>query len=322
MANDEQLAVLRQGAAVWNPWVEGARRVDLSFRADLLQAELGGMDLTGVDFRTANLLMANLSGANLMEAKLVGANLLLANLRQANLIDADLTQADLTDADLSLAHLDGADLRGAQLNVANLGAAILSRANLRDADLMEADLSGANLGGTDISGAKFIGANFTDANVAGIKWDGARMHGRYRAIRGIDSCYGGPLFKRAAADQAFIDAVEDHWKDTWRIWLFRAWGLLDYGRSMSRVAAFGFAIMCCYGMIYSTWKGLLNYTGSANTWFTSFYFSIETFTTLGFGDVKPTGIVGELLASSEVIIGYITLGLLLAVLAEKIARRA
>ena len=322
MANDEQLALLQQGAAIWNQWVEKARRADPAFRADLLKADLGGVDLTGVDLRSANLLMANLSGANLMEAKLGGANLLLANLRQTNLIDADLALADLTDVDLSFAHLDGADLRGAQLNVANLGAAILSRANLRGADLMDADLSGANLAAADISGAKLVGTNFSDANVAGIKWDSARMHGKYRAIRGIDSCYGGPLFKRAAADQAFIDAVEDHWKDTWRIWLFRTWGMLDYGRSMSRVAVFGFAIMCFYGMIYSIWKGLLNYSGSANTWFTSFYFSIETFTTLGFGDVKPTSIAGELLASSEVIIGYITLGLLLAVLAEKIARRA
>jgi hypothetical protein len=67
---------------------------------------------------------------------------------------------------------------------------------------------------------------------------------------------------------------------------------------------------------------MLNYKDSANTWFTPFYFSIVTFTTLGFGDVKPNGVVGELLASSEVIIGYLTLGLLLAVLAEKLARRS
>jgi hypothetical protein len=67
---------------------------------------------------------------------------------------------------------------------------------------------------------------------------------------------------------------------------------------------------------------VLDYQGSAHTWFTPFYFSVVTYTTLGFGDVKPATLIGELIVSSEVILGYTTLGLLLAVLAEKVARRS
>ena len=51
-------------------------------------------------------------------------------------------------------------------------------------------------------------------------------------------------------------------------------------------------------------------------------FSIVTYTTLGFGDVKPHNLGGEILVSAEVILGYITLGLLLAVLGDRIARRS
>ena len=67
---------------------------------------------------------------------------------------------------------------------------------------------------------------------------------------------------------------------------------------------------------------LLDYKDSAKTWFTPFYFSIVTYTTLGFGDVKPKTLAGELVVSSEVILGYTTLGLLLSVLAQNIARRS
>ena len=45
-------------------------------------------------------------------------------------------------------------------------------------------------------------------------------------------------------------------------------------------------------------------------------------TTLGFGDVRPATLAGEIVVSSEVILGYTTLGLLLSVLAQSIARRS
>jgi Ion channel len=148
------------------------------------------------------------------------------------------------------------------------------------------------------------------------------MRGRYLGIRGIDSCFGNALFKRAAADQDFLDTLEARWRGNWRLQLFRVWGWLDYGRSMWRVAAFGFAVTSLFAGIFYLWPTLLDYRQSADTWFTPYYYSVVTFTTLGFGDVRPARTAGEILAALEVIIGYVTLGLLLAVLAEKLARRS
>jgi hypothetical protein len=42
---------------------------------------------------------------------------------------------------------------------------------------------------------------------------------------------------------------------------------------------------------------------------------------LGLGDVHPRTHLGEIFVSAEVTLGYLTLGLLLAVLADKVARR-
>ena len=56
------------------------------------------------------------------------------------------------------------------------------------------------------------------------------------------------------------------------------------------------------------------------TWFTPYYYSIVTFTTLGFGDVVPVDIVGEFVVTFEVILGYLMLGGLISHLRGKIGQ--
>lgn len=58
------------------------------------------------------------------------------------------------------------------------------------------------------------------------------------------------------------------------------------------------------------------------TQFTPYYFSIVTFTTLGFGDVTPLNRAAEIWITLEVILGYGMLGLLISILASKVARRS
>ena len=101
--------------------------------------------------------------------------------------------------------------------------------------------------------------------------------------------------------------------------LFRVWGWIDYGRSLLRVAVISFGLAAIYGAIYRIFPNILDYKDSAKTWFTPYYFSIVTYTTLGFGDVRPASLIGEVIVSSEVILGYTTLGSLLSVLAQNIA---
>ena len=55
---------------------------------------------------------------------------------------------------------------------------------------------------------------------------------------------------------------------------------------------------------------------------TPFYYSFVTYTTLGFGDITPKRWPGEILEIFEVVLGYRTLGLLLTILANNVARRS
>ncbi len=54
----------------------------------------------------------------------------------------------------------------------------------------------------------------------------------------------------------------------------------------------------------------------------AFYYSVVTLTTLGFGDALPASPVGAVLVTVQVILGHIILGLLVSVLADKVARRS
>jgi predicted permease len=74
-----------------------------------------------------------------------------------------------------------------------------------------------------------------------------------------------------------------------------------------------------FGLIYSNIT--LAFRSPPNV-FTPFYYSIVTFTTLGFGDVIPTNFWGEFWVTFEVILGYVMLGGLISIFANKIARRS
>lgn len=132
MADQQQLAILRQGAAVWNKWREQ--------NPDLIP-DLSNSEIRGVDLRGCNLSDTKLSRANLTSARLSGAN---------------LSGADLSTADLSGADLVSADLTGVHANAANLAGADLSFAEFLNGDVSRGDFTRADLDGvkTEIANAR------------------------------------------------------------------------------------------------------------------------------------------------------------------------
>jgi uncharacterized protein YjbI with pentapeptide repeats len=103
VADQEHLAVIKQGAVPWNKW----RKANRGIRPDLRGADLRGADLRRAHLRGADLRGADLRGANLSEADLSGAALLDTILSGADLSDADLRRADLRRSNLSRARVAG-----------------------------------------------------------------------------------------------------------------------------------------------------------------------------------------------------------------------
>jgi uncharacterized protein YjbI with pentapeptide repeats len=184
MADEEHVALLKQGEGVWNAW----RDENVDITPDLRNANLRGMDLsgtylsnadlsdanlTGMDLRKAFLRDATLTAANLSDANLIGANLRNANLNDAylrrtnlsfaDLFSANLRRADLSRADLSGAYLSRADFSGAHLNGADLSHAFLRSADLSRAELLKSKLCNADLRTSSLIDTKLDGADLTDA---------------------------------------------------------------------------------------------------------------------------------------------------------------
>jgi TIR domain/Pentapeptide repeats (8 copies) len=185
MANDEHVAMLKNGVDAWNKWRSKSLAEHPDLAASLSKAyRFRSADLIAAYLVAADLTPADLTGADLTGADLIRANLAKACLRNANLVEADLSSAylvgaNLAEADLFRAHLHGAKLIGADLTGANLVHANLAEANLAGANLSRAILPAANL--TD---ANLTGANLTEAVLLKTVFGGTVL----TEVQGLDRC--------------------------------------------------------------------------------------------------------------------------------------
>lgn len=193
----------------------------------------------------------------------------------------------------------------------------LKGANFYKSHLQEADFSFANLKGADLRGT-----SFEKAIVENVKYD------RSTKFKGIDvtQATGSPLFIRFAKDQEFLEGMQS---TIWGKVKYSIWNVLaDCGRTMWRwtfwcfFVAFYFAVN--FNLIYYVNFQAFSFNPSIeSTNFGSFlYYSIVTFTTLGFGDIIPTANYVQRWVIAEVIMGYVMLGFLIGIGINKFARRS
>jgi len=313
----------------WNKWrIRNPDEKILLQGAELRDANLQGAYLRRANLHSAYLSRANLQGAELDDANLEGAELDDANLqgaylRRANLQGAELDDVNLQGAELTASNLQGTKLWAANLQGAELGGANLHRANLGYANLQGAELGVANLEGADLRNANLEGAKLWSVNLENANVTGARLN-RKTTCRGIraGTCYGSPRFKRQAADQDFLEELRStrRGKVIYYIWLW----LADCGRSFWPLLLWSLGIAALFGLVfYALGPSAFEITNlPEENYLTMLYYSIVTFTTLGFGDVTPNTLRAAMFVMVEVIFGYIMLGMLISVLANKVGRRS
>ena len=199
--------------------------------------------------------------------------------------------------------------------------------DLSNANLLNANFSYANLSHVNLTNAFLVSANLSHADVSGVIYNRKKMQGYYQGIRGLGSCYGDAIFKRDATEQDYLDTLEYRWqqkqgiKRWYYLTCFAIWRNIDFGRRIRSVVYITCYCILTFAIIYSFYPNLISISGHKSTPFSMFYFSIITFTTLGLGQIKGNNLSGELIISLQVFLGYINLGLLISVLANKITRK-
>lgn len=302
----------------------------------LLNADLAGLDLSRCDFSGSDLSGADLSGSRLVGARLTGAVLHGTRLDDAELLGAELAKADFSNASAQRVGFGRSDIEGASFFETDLRAATFTGSNLRgcdfrvacldearavDADLRDTCLDGASLRGCDLTGAQLAGASLRNADLRTARLRGIRDYSTAdwvgTDIRDVDFA-GAWLLRRHVLDENFI--AEFRSQSSTHEWLYKVWWVTsDCGRSIGRWTMWCILIAVVFAGIYTQVD--VDY-GSHQTWLSPIYYSVVTFTTLGYGDVLPSSVAAQAVAMAEVILGYMALGGLLSILADKMARRA
>ncbi len=333
-------------------------RVELP-KANIQGGNFIGANFKGANFKGANLEStkiqkvclsnANIQYANLAKADLSQTDLRNANLRNTNLTNATIFNTDLSNADISHAKFIRASMRGTKTIKATCIATDFSNAILQGSDFSNANIRGSNFTSVkifcDMSNPPFgeqVPTNFSAVKYKGA-WHGPFCSKKHTKFHGVDTTHidnSNRLLKKYIEDENWIQSVRStHLIPYW------FWGkATNCGKSILLLAFWCVFFAGLFGAVFADYEypgwmpqdGWIENTfcainpevhidtlgGREETFWTPYYFSIVTFTTLGFGDVTPTNLAGEIWLTIEVILGYIGLGGLVSILATKLARRS
>jgi len=295
-------------------------------RLDLSGYDLSGADLSGSDLSHTSFAGANLTDAKLCRAQLNGTEFLDACLERADLaevqgVNCGFARADLTDVNAVGARLTNSSWSEARFRRAQFGGAVLEGGRFRGADLSSAEFVHANLSHCEFQDARLRHTTFFRSDLHGSQLADVKDYKAANWIRvnllDVDF-HGAYLVRRHIMDENFLYEFRRQSKVTAAVyWIW--WATSDCGRSLLRWSAWVVALILLFGVAYMFVD--IDF-GRHETAFSPMYYSIVTLTTLGYGDAVPASTVGQILAVTEALFGYIGLGGLLSIFTQKMARRA
>ena len=308
----------------WN--LEGLELSNYENKAKLQNTNFTRANLQNIKLGKANLEKAYFGGANLKNAFLKGCILKGAYLRGAILENTRLDKACLQDSDLT-----GANLQNTKLWNSNLQGADLKRTNLRDAEFNEK---------TVLHNVNLFQCRFDNSTLkyAYEQLDKKVIHEREQKYSEAKNIY--VVLKNYFRQEGMYDISGEYYyreklmetkcnlKDKkYFKWISNMFLNLvaGYGERPLRVLIWWAGIILGYSFIYYFYNGIyiriVNNINSYNPKFLeALYFSIVTFTTLGFGDLAPKPGFFQLFASFEALLGAIFMAMFIFVFARKMIR--
>ncbi len=290
--------------------------------------------LEGVNLKNAYLQKANLYGAKLEEAYLHGTHLSRTDLRDAKAFIANFQRADLGNS-----KLQGINLAGAYLQETYLVGANLRDANLANARFDDADFYFATFDNSSLWSAKYIDEvviNEREGDNEQNKIGKLRKYGEslqiYRNLKnyfrnqGIHELSGTYYYREKMVEKKiysitskqrylgslFLDILCGYGEKPWRIITSSiAWVFFN---------SFMFFILGIEtGAAEIRLSLQSSFLQNVYSFLNCLYFSFVTFTTLGYGDLHPTGIT-KVFATIEAFTGAFMIALFVLTMGRKMMR--
>ena len=281
--------------------------------SELIRVNLKNSDLTQADFKNTNFSYSDMSGANLIGCNLEDCDLTSVNLENGDLTRATLRRARLWHGDLSFANVAEADITEADLWKCRMYSARLWHTQLKDVK----SLTKQNFSKRIYS---FLSSEKIDEKGILSAEESYRIlkqhfieNGRYREASwaSFKEKTMEKLYLRKNKNPAYIPLA--------------IMGLLSgYGEKPNRVILSSACIVFIYSLIYYYLNAITSSYSAIKSYsiWDYLYYSIVTFTTLGYGDLFPKPIIGyRLLAGSEAFIGAFMIGLFVFTLSRKYSAR-
>jgi len=207
MANEEQLAILKQGVDVWNKWHEKNPLIKI----DLSNARLDGQNLIGIVLEGAKLRHTSFVGSDLSRAILGFADLDQTDLTNANLFLTNfqasvLTNAKITNARMAYTIFGATDFGGAKglESIKHEAGSALDTLTIRksSSSLPAIFLRGCGLSDWEIESAKLYNPDLTNDEIAKIQY-------RIYELRATQAIQISPLFiSYSHQDKPFVDKMD------------------------------------------------------------------------------------------------------------------
>ncbi len=224
--------------------------------------------------------------------------------------------------------------------------------DLSGSSLMKADFSFANLHCANLTGCNLLGTNFKGAKLEHVIWGDYALQEQqannaksidekldlyqqaeevYRNLRLVSEKQG--LFEVAGTFFQREMVMRRKQMPLWSINRIIS-KIVDmfcgYGELPMRVVAFTWSVLISFtflfffsGLIYNgeviAYNAQASFSENVDQLLSCAYFSIVTFTTLGYGDITPTGL-SRVLAAIEALFGSFTLALFVVVFVKKMTR--
>ncbi len=311
----------------WN--LNGLRLSDDEHRANFEGAALEGTRFGDAVLRSARFGNARLAGANFLMAHLEGAYFLMADLDRAYFGDAHLAGADFMAASLKATNFEGAHLEGANFSGACLEGAIFSYACLEKAMFSESTICGdTRFLHADLSGSYLKTAHKRIDDVMIEEREEKYAHAKevylnlknYFKQEGMYKISGTYYYREMLMERAIAWQEKKYFR--WALnWVTNL--TTGYGEKPLRVLGWWLGLITSFGIIYYLFHGIMNHPNALAyqpSLLQSIYFSVVSFTTLGFGDFQPKPGAFQIVASAEAFIGSIFIALFVFVFTRKMIR--
>lgn len=278
-------------------------------------ARAGGM-LHGIFLKNANL-----AGLNLVKRDskrgfdLTGADLYRADLRGAHLfniilIRASLMKADLSSANLHCAHLEECNLLGVKLNEAKIEHIKIGKSLVQESSAVALEDQGENEEAKDLyQQAEEIYRNLrkTSENQGLFTLSGPYLRKELTMRR-----FQEKRFSMSRISSRVVDLFCGYGEDPIRVVLF-SWALIFFS------ALFYYAFGLRFAGEFHVFSLQQSFDQNVTFFFECIYYSVVTFTTLGYGDFIPVGF-SRLIAALEAFTGSFTIALFVVVFVKKMTR--